>query len=272
MTMALTQFAVGDARFRAGRWQGRAELAILIPLSAAPTLDQQSLSAARRILQNQGYQAVVTAAVGPSERAAFRSDDFSEREHLHLLRHDLQPGSAAQPGGTRATAGTGSQPRLQRPRLWRQAGPRSRRGTNCDFHDILTLDGQSFDEFWRFDRDGLEDTIKATPASRLRIMRRADLAEPPESDDHNNKVVGYALAGRAGRTGYLQRLAVHPAVRRQGIGTLLVDDALAWARRRGAELVWVNTQKHNDNALRLYQRLGFALQEHTLTVMYRTLT
>lgn len=294
MTMALTQLTIGDARFRAGRWQGRAELATLVPLSAAQTLDQQSLSAARRILRDRGFQAVVTAALAPPERAAFELDDFSEREHLHLLRYDLGPGSAAPSGalsGTpsaalsgalsaalsavaRASARTGGRPRVQRLRPRPRRRPRTRRGTSRDFHDILTLDAQSFDEFWHFDRDGLEDSITATPSSRLRVVRRLDLAdtEPPGSSDRGNEIVGYALAGRAGRTGFLQRLAVHPAVRRHGIGTLLVDDALAWARRRGAKLVWVNTQKHNDNALRLYQKLGFTLEEHPLTVMYRTLT
>lgn len=270
MAMALTQLTIGDARFRAGRWQGRADLATLVPLSAAQTLDQESLSVARKILRNQGFRAVVTAAVAPAERTAFLRDDYSEREHLHLLRYDLQSGFAAARTGARLSA----QSRLQRLRPWRRQRPRIRRGTRGDWDDILTLDGQSFDEFWHFDRDGLEDSIAATPSSRLRIMRRSDFIEPPESDHNNqvNEIVGYALAGHAGRTGYLQRLAVHPAVRQQGIGTLLVNDALAWARRRGAKIVWVNTQNTNDNALQLYKKLGFSLQDHPLTVMYRTLT
>ncbi|MCY3850884.1 MAG: GNAT family N-acetyltransferase [Acidimicrobiaceae bacterium] len=261
--MALTQLTIGDARFRAGSWRGRADLATLVPLSAAWTLDRRSLSAAREMLQDQGFRAVVTAAVAPPERAAFLRDDFSERERLHLLRYDLQPGFA------------GGVPRVQRLPQWRRPRPRTRRGTRRDWDDILTIDGQSFDEFWRFDRDGLEDSITATPSSRLRTTRRSDLAETPESDNHNehsSEIVGYALVGHAGGSGYLQRLAVHPAVRRQGIGTLLVNDALAWARRRGAKIVWVNTQKNNRHALRLYQKIGFSLQDQPLTVMYRTLT
>ena len=267
MTMALTQLTIGDARFRAGRWQGRADLATLVPLSAAQTLDRESLSTARNILRNQGFQAVVTAAVAPPERAAFLLDDFSEREHLHLLRYDLQPRFAA--------SGPGGQPRGQRLRPWHRPRPRIRRGTSRDWDDVLTLDRQSFDEFWHFDRDGLQDSIEATPTSRLRIMRRSDHAEPPKTDNPGNpgnQIIGYALAGHSGRTGYLQRLAVHPAHRHQGIGALLVNDALWWIRRRGARIAWVNTQKTNNNALQLYKNLGFTLQEHPLTVMYRTLT
>ena len=146
---------------------------------------------------------------------------------------------------------------------------------------MLTLDRQSFDEFWHFDRDGLQDSIEATAASRLRIIRRFDVAEPPDTnertddksnEDNNNQIVGYALAGHSGGSGYLQRLAVHPAYRQQGIATLLVNDALRWIRRRGARIAWVNTQKTNDPALRLYKNLGFTLQDHPLTVLYRTLT
>ena len=216
---------------------------------------------------------MVTAALAPAERAAFERDDFSERESLHLLCYDLTNGSDAEPDSPR----TGGQPYFQHLRSWHPTRPRIRRGTSRDLHGILALDGQSFDEFWHFNQSGLEDSMTATPSSRLRVVRRFDLAEPLDSSDqsnsgHSNRVVGYALAGRSGRAGYLQRLAVHPAARQQGIGTLLVNDALAWARRHGAELVWVNTQKHNNNALRLYQKLGFALREHPLTVMCRTLT
>ena len=260
MTMALTPLTIGEARFRAGRWQGRADLAALVPLSAAQTLDRESLSAARNILRNQGFQAVVTAAVAPPERAAFLLDDFSEREQLHLLCYDLQQHFPA------------GQPARQRPRPWHRPRPRIRRGTTRDWDDVLTLDGQSFDEFWHFDRDGLQDSIEATPTSRLRIVRRSDLAELLKTGAQSNEIVGYALAGHSAGSGYLQRLAVHPRYRQQGLGSLLVKDGLGWIRRRGATKGWVNTQKTNDNALRLYKKLGFTLHDHPLTVMYRTLT
>ena len=46
-------------------------------------------------------------------------------------------------------------------------------------------------------------------------------------------VVGYAITGRAGEIGYLQRLAVDPGHQHEGIGTALVADGLWWAARRG---------------------------------------
>lgn len=295
--MALTQLTIGDARFHAGRWQGRAEVATLIPLTEARTLHRESLRAARTMLQNQGFRAVVTGPVGPPERTAFLRDGFSEREQLHLLRYDLRSHDPRSHDLRRsaatdaATSRTGSGRQRRRPhrqprsRQARVRRVRVRRATGRDWDEILAVDQHSFDEFWRFDRDGLEDSILATPASRLRVIRGGDLAgqsglttdtrdtaagAPSRAPD--NELVGYALAGHSGASGYLQRIAVHPACRRQGVGTLLVDDALLWIRRRGATTGWVNTQKTNESALRLYQNLGFTLQEHPLTVMYRALT
>lgn len=303
--MVLTQITIGDARFPVGRWKGSAEVAKLIAMSEARTLDRGILRAARTILQNQGFKAVITAPVGPAERTAFQRDDFSEREQLHLLSCNLQTrshtvaaggsatGDSASGGsaaGGRAAGGSAAGGRTRERRR-----PRTRKAKRRDWDEILAVDQLSFDEFWRFDREGLEDSIEATPASRLRVVRGTEAAgqtghasagpaigaeKVGQAGGHlkertgarGTELLGYALSGQAGQAGYLQRLAVHPAWRQQGVGKLLVEDALAWLRRRGAVTGWVNTQTQNEAALRLYQRLGFVLQEHPLTVMHRALT
>ena len=84
-------------------------------------------------------------------------------------------------------------------------------------------------------------------------------------------VTGYAITGRAGALGYLQRLAVHPDHQREGVGTALVADALWWARRRGAIAMLVNTQESNATALTLYERLGFHAEPEGLAVLERRL-
>jgi ribosomal protein S18 acetylase RimI-like enzyme len=84
-------------------------------------------------------------------------------------------------------------------------------------------------------------------------------------------VAGYAITGRAGPRGYLQRLAVDPSVQRQGIGAALVADGLRWLRRWGAREVLVNTQVGNGPALALYEALGFRLQPDGLAVLRRDL-
>ncbi len=74
--------------------------------------------------------------------------------------------------------------------------------------------------------------------------------------------MGYAITGRAGDQGYLQRLAVAAAARRTGVGRALALDGLRWLRRRGVARAVVNTQYGNDAALALYLRIGF--QEETV--------
>jgi GNAT superfamily N-acetyltransferase len=237
-TMALQSLTIDGARFRAGRWRARGDLAYLVPLSPAHTLTESALAKARAALDAQGFDEIVTAAVAPPERAAFVKDGFEEREQLHLLRHDLR-----------------DLPAVSRP--WtRRSRPRIERGTNTDRAEVLALDSRTFDEFWQLDEEGLTDAMDATPVSRLRVIR----------DPH---IVGYAVAGRAGTQGFLQRLAVDPERQGDGLGTMLVHDALHWMRRRGATVGWVNTQEANQRALGLYEHLGFRPAEHNLTVLAR---
>ena len=68
---------------------------------------------------------------------------------------------------------------------------------------------------------------------------------------------GFAITGKAGSTGYLQRIAVHPKMQQLGIGRQLVDDALKWLIRRGTSRALVNTGVDNFSALAMYERASF---------------
>jgi ribosomal protein S18 acetylase RimI-like enzyme len=103
--------------------------------------------------------------------------------------------------------------------------------------------------------------MAATPSARMRVASRAG----------GEAVVGYAITGRAGSRGYLQRLAVAPDGQRSGIGTALVADGLRWLRRWGAREVLVNTQEDNHAALALYAALGFTREPTGLAVLARPL-
>ena len=103
---------------------------------------------------------------------------------------------------------------------------------------VLELDHRSFDGFWRLDADGLTNAIEATPSSRFRVAEGAD------------RLLAYAVTGRAGQHGYLQRLAVDPSVRREGYGRAIVLDGLRWLRRHGATQALVNTQCDNARGAR----------------------
>jgi ribosomal protein S18 acetylase RimI-like enzyme len=55
---------------------------------------------------------------------------------------------------------------------------------------------------------------------------------------------------------YLYDLAVDAAHRRQGIATALIDHLRAWARARGAYVIFVQADHGDDAAIALYTRLG----------------
>ena len=68
---------------------------------------------------------------------------------------------------------------------------------------------------------------------------------------------GIQMRSPSGRlTSYLHELDVHEHWRRQGIGSALVAEAMALARRRGSTKFWLSTGGHNETAQALYASLG----------------
>lgn len=176
---------------------------------------------------------LVTSALAERERTVFLDVGFVEREALHLLRHNLG----------------------ELPLTSNSAGIKLRTGRRTDLSSVLSIDHRSFDGFWTMDRDSLNAARKATPVHRYTVATL------------KSRVVGYAITGKSGRHTFLQRLGVDPGQRRMGIGSVLVEDALRWARDSGGSSMLVNTQDQNDQALKLYQRLGFHLEEEKLKVL-----
>lgn len=122
------------------------------------------------------------------------------------------------------------------------------------WEDIEAIDGAAFPPLWRLDEDGLRDAMGATPNSALLVT----VSEGGPS--------GFAIVGSGSIAGYLQRVAVHPAFARQGLGRSLVRAANRWARRRGARSMMLNTQPENEAAAALYTSEGFEVMLDRLTV------
>ena len=223
---------VGADRFRVGPWRGDSRIAYIAPSAGRPAA-AETIEHCLRGLAGRGYRSVLTSALTAAEQGPFLAAGFDIRERLHLLRHDLGNVVESPPF-------------------------RLRRALRFDHAAVLALDGLAFDPFWRFDKQGLSDARRATPSSRFRIAEADGLA-------------GYAITGRAGTVGYLQRLAVHPHRQHRGIGTALVVDSLTWVRSRGATSLLVNTQEQNQTALGLYEHLGFVRELDGLAVLERRL-
>ncbi len=68
---------------------------------------------------------------------------------------------------------------------------------------------------------------------------------------------GVQMRSPSGRlTSYLHELDVHERWRRQGVGSALITEAMALARRRGSTKFWLSTGGHNETAQALYESLG----------------
>jgi len=228
--------SAGEDRLRIGSWRGDVSTAHLTPGRGRPT--PAAIARALDEMAAGPYRAALTAALPVNDQRPFLDAGFEVHERLHLLVRDLGDLPHADPSPADL-----------------------RRGHLGDREAVLTVDAAAFPPFWRLDRPGLDDAMAATPTARLRVsVDRAD-----------RSVTGYAVTGRAGPRGYLQRLAVAPDAQGGGIGAALVVDGLRWLRRWGAKEVLVNTQEGNEAAVRLYERLGFRLRADGLAVLRCTL-
>jgi ribosomal-protein-alanine N-acetyltransferase len=70
-------------------------------------------------------------------------------------------------------------------------------------------------------------------------------------------VVGYSLFWHVVDEIHLLNVAVAPHARRRGIGRILMDDLLAYARANEASKVLLEVRASNVAAIGLYERLGF---------------
>lgn len=220
-------------RLRVGPWHDEAGIANLAPIGEGAPLDPEAVEDVVARLAEAGYHGAVTSAVGPAEARAFLLAGFEVHERLHLLARSLRALPPAPPA-------------------------RLRRARRRDHDRVLEIDAAAFDDFWRLDQGGLLDALDATPSARFRV------ALDPAGGD---AIVGYAVCGRAGRRGFVQRLAVAPPLQGRGLGTALLVDGLGWLRRRGVTRAVVNTQESNEGAVRLYERLGFERQPGGLAVL-----
>jgi ribosomal-protein-alanine N-acetyltransferase len=220
----------GFDRFRIGTWRGDDRIALLSPRPGSiPT--QAGITRALAEIHRRGYLTALTPALALSEQQPFEAAGFTLHERLHLLRHDLHdiPDHSV-------------------------PAHRIRRGGRRDIAPALDLDELAFEPFWRLTADGLTEARMATPRSRFRVIT-------------DGRVLGYQVTGFAESTGYLQRLAVHPDHKGQGLGTALVADSLDWVRRHHCTQLYVNTQETNTRAFELYLHLGFIPEPTGLSVL-----
>lgn len=123
--------------------------------------------------------------------------------------------------------------------------------------EILRLDESAFEGFWRMSRLGLEEAASVTRRSAVLGVESGGVLQ------------GFAIVGAEHGFAYLQRLAVHPDARRQGLGAALVEAGARWAAGAGGRVMVLNVQPDAAPALGLYGSLGFKETGTLLRIMRR---
>jgi len=123
---------------------------------------------------------------------------------------------------------------------------------------LLRIDHAAFDDFWRFDRFGMEEAIAATGKAKTLIVR-GQQGEP----------IGFSVVGFGHAVAYLQRLAVHPEWQGQRMGRSLIRASARTARSAGSHALMLNTQTDNAVATALYESEGFVTLPEPLAVLRR---
>ena len=185
-------------------------------------------------LAAQGFRGVRTGALYAQQADALVPLGFAPIQRLALLEH-RHPRDIPRPAGTTERMHAGEE------------------------GAAAAVDEAAFGRPWSLDATAIAEVRTATPRHRARAVR------------HDDRLVAFAVSGRDNRLGFLQRLAVDPAVQRGGVGRRLVLDSLRWAGRWRASRVLVNTHVDNEPALALYDSTGFVRLPDELVVLERGL-
>ncbi len=197
-------------------------------------------------LADAGFDTIRTGAVSTVVAGELHRHGFSTAQELALLEH-------TDPGSVRG----------------RSDLPATHRLLAAAHADAASVDLAAFGPTWGTDQIGVTDICKATTRHRARgasigLARGADGPGPAGPG-----LAGYAISGRDSRTGFLQRLAVHPSQHGHHLGLALTVDSLKWMARWRVQRVLVNTHTDNVAALALYERTGFTRLPDHLHVLER---
>ncbi len=86
---------------------------------------------------------------------------------------------------------------------------------------------------------------------------------------HGQTLVGAVMPSHDTRRGWINRLAVDLAYQRQGIGEILVQEAMRQLHAAGIEIIAATIENRNVASLSLFKKMGFLVDEEIRYASHR---
>ena len=112
-----------------------------------------------------------------------------------------------------------------------------------DLDEVLAIERLSFQTPWS--RGAFRYELTQNRVARCLVVREGRVLS------------GYLCLWEIGREIHITNLAVDPARRRRGLARLLLGSVLEDARSRTLDMVFLEVRPTNEEALKLYESLGF---------------
>jgi [ribosomal protein S18]-alanine N-acetyltransferase len=125
---------------------------------------------------------------------------------------------------------------------------RIRNATYNDLPRVLDIERLSFAQPWSVNSFRRELSL-----SFSRLM----LAIIEGDGEAGGAVAGYLCRWLVAGESHILNVAVHPDLRRHGVGSALIAEAVAEARSRRVQLIILEVRRSNLEARKLYRKFGF---------------
>ncbi|MFP3881541.1 MAG: GNAT family N-acetyltransferase [Actinomycetota bacterium] len=225
----------GSLTVRAGWFRARARPwneVISDPMLRLDRGGTEFLIAAVRRLGDLGVEAVFSPALYPGSSGVWRRSGFEDYARLDVMERAVDTGTS---DNIREDV---------------------RRDPDPDWDRVLDVDRSAFEGFWGMSRLGLEEAVNVSRSNAVLVS------------GSNDNLSGYAIVGSQWGTVYLHRIAVRPEDSGHGVGSALLNAAIAWGRRSGARSIVLNVRPDNERAKGFYARHGF-IETHTALEVLR---
>ncbi len=118
-----------------------------------------------------------------------------------------------------------------------------------DYDALVTLWRRAGLKFKSQGRDSREALSRQLRQGRVTLL----------GAEKEGRLIGAVMVSHDGRKGWISRLAVGPAYRRQGVGVCLVAAAEEELHGQGVEVIAALIEAENEPSLNLFQKEGYLL-------------